>query len=103
MPKAGEQTRLPTIEESLKSAAESQESQAVREVQEHVTQTEAPCQQGVHEHTTDDTGYDSDDEDRDSVFGVEATVLEPRGNVVASDSENLLTTPRYSYDTDTSY
>lgn len=31
----------------------------------------------------------SDDEDRDSVFGVEATVLEPRGNVVASDREYL--------------
>ncbi|CAO3564587.1 unnamed protein product [Mortierella alpina] len=85
MPRAGEQTRLPTIEETLKSAAESQESQAVREVQEHVTQTGAPCPQGVHEHTTDDTGYDSDDEDRDSVFGVEATVLEPRAVVAKKE------------------
>ncbi|KAF9943664.1 hypothetical protein BGZ70_005598 [Mortierella alpina] len=85
MPRPGEQTRLPTIEESLKSAAESQDSQAVREVKEHVPQSGALSPQGVHEHTADDTGYDSDDDDRDSVFGDRATVLEPRAAVAKKE------------------
>ncbi|KAF9948128.1 hypothetical protein BGZ72_009918 [Mortierella alpina] len=78
MPKRGEQTRLPTIEESLASAADIQDSEAVRDVQEHGLRRRGLCPQGVHEHTADDPGYESDGDDTDSVFGDDsgATVLE---------------------------
>ncbi|KAF9574644.1 hypothetical protein EC968_005874 [Mortierella alpina] len=82
-PERREQTRLPSIEESLRSAAESQDKDVIPPVlvdHEQGPQLGPTHSTGVEHEAAEDVEYDSDDEDKDSVFGDEmgATVLETK-------------------------
>ncbi|KAF9575456.1 hypothetical protein EC968_003061 [Mortierella alpina] len=82
-PERREQKRLPSIEESLNSAAESQDKDVIPPVlvdHEQGPQPGPTPSTGVEHESAEDAEYDSDDEDKDSVFGDEtgATVLESK-------------------------
>ncbi|KAF9572841.1 hypothetical protein EC968_009406 [Mortierella alpina] len=84
-PERREQSRLPSIEEGLKSAADSQNKDVIPPVlvdHEQATQPGPTPSLEAEQGAAEDGEYDSDDEDKDSVFGDEtgATILESRGD-----------------------